>query len=389
MPVMRTRRLIAVAAACGALAAGTAAVVAASPAHADACERIDYTVVSSWNGGHQAAVALTAGSEPVSDWTIAFDLAGGATVQSAWNVGWTQSGTRFTGADVGWNATVAAGQTRELFGLVVSGAPVQPPSFSLNGVECGAVSEPTDTPSEDPTETPSEDPTTDPPGPVDCPDGAVCDDFENQTGTVPGGAWTVGASDCTGTGTAAVDKAVANSGGTSIRIEGGATYCNHVFIGRDLPADAEWFRVYMRHTTAQPQNHTTMIAMQDRNDANTDLRLGGQNGALQWNRESDDATLPAQSPAGVALSRPLPVAEWTCVEFQISGGELATWVDGDAVEGLNVDGVPTHDVDSQWLAKPNWNPDLADLRLGWESYGNDADTLWYDDVAFGPERIGC
>ncbi|GAA2156101.1 MULTISPECIES: cellulose binding domain-containing protein [Glycomyces] len=388
MRVMRTRRLLAVAAACGALAAGTVAVVAASPAHAVACERIDYTVVSSWNGGHQATVKLTAGSEPVNGWTVAFDLAGGASVQSAWNVDWEQSGTRFTGSDVGWNASVAAGQSRELFGLVVSGSAVQPPSFSLNGVECGSVSQPTGTPTSTPSETPSEDPS-DPPGPVDCPAGAVCDDFENQTGTVPSGAWTVGASDCTGTGKAAVDTTVANSGGTSIRIEGGATYCNHVFIGRALPADAEWFRVYMRHTTAQPQNHTTMIAMQDRNDAGADLRMGGQNGALQWNRESDDATLPAQSPAGVALSRPLPVSAWTCVEFQIDGGHLTTWVDGAAVPGLAVDGVPTHDVDEQWLAKSGWSPDLADLRLGWESYGNDADTLWYDDVAFGPERIGC
>jgi len=182
---------------------------------------------------------------------------------------------------------------------------------------------------------------------------------------------------------------VANGGGKSVRVNGGATYCNHVFVGRSLPADAEWFRVYMRHTTAQPPNHTTMIAMQDRNDNNADLRLGGQNSKLQWNRESDDATLPAQSPAGVALSAPFPVDTWVCMEYQISGGHLATWVDGQAVTGLTVDGTPTHDVDEQWLSKPGWNPDLADLRLGWESYGNDADTVWYDDVAFGPARIGC
>ncbi|MCC3761824.1 cellulose-binding domain-containing protein [Glycomyces sp. TRM65418] len=380
----RPRRFAAVAAACAALAAGTIGAVAASPAHADACESIDYTVVSSWNGGHQAAVSLTAGTEAVNGWTIGFDLPVGAAVQSAWNVEWGQSGQAFTGSDVGWNASVAAGQTRELFGLVVSGGAAAPAAFTLDGIGCGA-EEPTT--SEEPTETPSEDPTTGPP--ADCPTGAVCDDFEDQAGAVPGGDWTVGANDCTGTGIVAVDTAVARSGDTSIRVEGGATYCNHVFIGRDLPADAEWFRVYMRHTTPQPQNHTTMIAMEDRADAGTDLRLGGQNGALQWNRESDDATLPAQSPAGVALSEPLPVGTWTCVEFRIQGGNLATWVDGALVEGLVVDGAPTHDVDAQWLAKSGWNPDLADLRLGWESYGDDADTLWYDDVAFGPERIGC
>ncbi|HLU26958.1 MAG TPA: hypothetical protein VKZ65_00870, partial [Glycomyces sp.] len=135
--------------------------------------------------------------------------------------------------------------------------------------------------------------------------------------------------------------------------------------------------------------HTTMIAMEDAADSGSDLRLGGQNGALQWNRESDDATLPEQSPNGVSMSRPLPVDTWTCVEFQIAGGDLSTWVDGALVEGLVVDGVPTHDIDGQWLNRSGWNPSLIDLRLGWESYGSDSDTLWYDDVAFGTERIGC
>ncbi|THV23467.1 cellulose binding domain-containing protein [Glycomyces paridis] len=392
----RRRRLGAVAAAAGALIASAVAVVAASPAHAAACESIDYNIVSSWGGGHQATVSLTAGDEGVNGWTVEFDFPSGGGLQSAWNVDWSVSGQSFTGSDVGWNATVASGQTRELFGLIASGT-AEPASITVNGVACGG--EPTETTSdpgtpdtspspEDPTETPT-DPSTDPPDPTDCPAGAVCDGFEDQTGTVPGGDWTVGANDCTGTGTATVDTTVANSGSKSVRIEGGATYCNHVFIGRDLPADAEWFRVYMRHTTAQPQNHTTMIAMEDANDNNTDLRMGGQNGALQWNRESDDATLPAQSPAGVALSEPLPVAEWTCVEFQIDGSALSTWVDGDLVEGLVVDGTATQDVDAQWKSKAGWSPDLLDLRLGWESYGNDADTLWYDDVAFGTERIGC
>jgi hypothetical protein len=32
---------------------------------------------------------------------------------------------------------------------------------------------------------------------------------------------------------------------------------------------------------------------------------------------------------------------------------------------------------------------VTDLRLGWESYGADADTLWFDDVAVGATRIDC
>ncbi|WP_371688636.1 hypothetical protein [Micromonospora sp. KC207] len=45
-------------------------------------------------------------------------------------------------------------------------------------------------------------------------------------------------------------------------------------------------------------------------------------------------------------------------------------------------------MDGQWL-KRTWRPQLTDLRLGWESYGEGADTLWFDDVAVGASRIGC
>ena len=47
-----------------------------------------------------------------------------------------------------------------------------------------------------------------------------------------------------------------------------------------------------------------------------------------------------------------------------------------------------HDVDGQWLNR-TWRPRLTDLKLGWESYGEGADTIWYDDVALGSSRIGC
>ncbi len=153
-----------------------------------------------------------------------------------------------------------------------------------------------------------------------------------------------------------------------------------------------WYaRMYLRHTTALPAAHVTFVAMRDANDGNNDLRMGGQNGALQWNRQSDDATLPAQSPAGVALSVPLATTQWTCVEFMVnrSTGTMDTWVNGAQVAGLHNDGVPTQDVDAQWLSRSNWRPALSDFRIGWESYGEGADTLWFDDVALSGSRVGC
>jgi len=235
------------------------------------------------------------------------------------------------------------------------------------------------------------------PAAAGCPTTAdgFCDDFESQTGTQPSGRWTAGAPNCSGTGTASVDSSVAHSGGKSLRINGGGGYCNHVFVGTPLSgvntSSAFWARFYVRHTTPLPAAHITFAALRDAADNNKDLRMGGQNGALQWNRESDDATLPEQSPNGVSMSKPLPVNTWTCVEFRIDGpaGRLETWVDGTAVQGLAVDGTPTHDIDGQWLRKANWRPSPTDFRLGWESYGGDTDTLWFDDVAVSGSRIGC
>lgn len=228
-----------------------------------------------------------------------------------------------------------------------------------------------------------------------CSANGFCEDFESQTGTVPSGRWTTSVANCSGTGTATVDATVAHGGTKSVRVTGKAGYCNHAFAGTSLsgvPTGSELYaRFWVRHTTALPAQHVTFAALRDTNDGGKDLRMGGQNKALQWNRESDDATLPAQSPAGVALSTPLPVNTWTCLEFRLdrSAGRLDTWVNGSPVTGLVVDGTPTQDVDQQWLARGGWRPSPTDLRLGWESYGEGDDTLWYDDVAVGTSRIGC
>jgi len=226
---------------------------------------------------------------------------------------------------------------------------------------------------------------------VSCPSGAFCDGFESQTGSTPAGDWSLLFPNCSGAGTAVVDTTTAHDGTRSLRVDGRAGYCNHVFVSttRGVGGTALYARFFVRHTTALPDAHVALLAMKDSADGGKDLRMGGQNRALQWNRESDDATLPEQSPVGVSQSVPLAVGAWTCVEFGISGSELRTWVNGSEVVGLHADSTPTPDVDSQWLRRGTWRPALTDFRLGWESYGVGDDTLWFDDVALAPSRIGC
>ena len=234
---------------------------------------------------------------------------------------------------------------------------------------------------------------------------ALCDDFESAAaGAMPDATkWAVGAPSCTGAGHLAIDGSVAHTGSHSVRVDGGIGYCDHIFFGSTAIAGlgpVVYGRFFVRLASAAGSNHVTLMAMHDTNDdANgnhEDLRMGMQNpggrGVLMWNRMLDDATLPVLSPAGVSMSVALPVQQWSCVEFMVdqSAARLQTWVDGSALPGLAIDGVPTPDVDQAWLAQtPKWAPRLADFRLGWESYGNQAMTLWFDDVALSSQRIGC
>lgn len=226
-----------------------------------------------------------------------------------------------------------------------------------------------------------------------CASDAFCDSFDSGGTALDPARWGVVSPNCSGEGVAELDLSTAYTGRSSLRVRGGAGYCNHVF-ATPVPAlpnvNPLYGRMYVRFERALTGAHVTFAALRDAGEGK-DLRMGGQSEILMWNRESDDATLPELSPAGIALSVKPAVNEWLCIEFMLDREQrrLATWVDGEAVPGLQVEGEPTPDVDSQWLRKVDWTPMPADLKLGWESYGNDANTLWFDDIALGGQRFGC
>ncbi len=371
-----------------ALVVSVLAAMPASGAASDTC-RVDYTV-DAWAGGYTAQVRITNLGPAVSDWRLTWTYTGDQQVTSAWNATVTQTGASVLAVDAGWNGALATGGTAEfgLQGIWRSADPV-PDDFALNGIPCGG-----DGGTPPTTPPPTTPPPTTPPPSAECGDAVICSGFEDQAGTEPSGDWRFTAPDCQGTGSAVVDSAVAHEGGRSLRVDGRAGYCNHAFVAHtaDLSAvgPVMYVRMWVRHTTALPVSHVTFVSMPDSAQGGRALRVGGQNGALQWNRESDDATLPAQSPAGVALSRPLPTDGWQCLRFAIdtSAGHLDTWLGDEQVPGLHADGVPTQDVDQQWLARGT-APRPTALRLGWESYASGDDTVWFDDVAVGSAPIGC
>jgi len=225
-----------------------------------------------------------------------------------------------------------------------------------------------------------------------CP-GTLCESFESMSGPMLDATWELSTSNCTGTGMVSVDSTQAHSGMRSIRVQGAGGYCNHVFFRPKAPQLATgqplFARFFMRLEKPLTQSHVTFLALRDEHEMK-DLRMGGQSEILMWNRESDDATLPELSPTGIGMSVKPEVAKWLCVELSVDPkGSLQTWLDGNPVVGLTVEGDATPDVDAQWKRKADWAPNLRDIRFGWESYGNDANTLWFDDVALGTTRLGC
>ena len=212
--------------------------------------------------------------------------------------------------------------------------------------------------------------------------------------------WSVGGPNCfDASGKATIDSAVSHGGKQSVRIDPGSSYCGHAFIINSKVATmgpVVYGRFYIRLATALGDPHVTFMSMHDAiesvDGSMQDLRMGGQSGILMWNRSKDDATLPSLSPTGISLSAKMPAATWTCIEFGLNSamGTMQTWVNGTAVAALQLDSTQTADVDQAWLAsRPSWKPQVTDLKLGWEAYGGNGNTVWLDDVALHTSRIGC
>jgi endoglucanase len=156
--------LVAGAAAVSLTAAGLATAVLPQASAAAAGCRVDYSIVSQWQGGFQGDVKITNLGDPVTGWSLGFDFANaGQRVTQGWNATWSQSGTRVTAASYGWNGSLATnGSTGIGFTGSWSGANPIPASFTLNGTTCTGTVGPTTGPptSAPPTSAP---PTTPPP----------------------------------------------------------------------------------------------------------------------------------------------------------------------------------------------------------------------------------
>jgi cellulase/cellobiase CelA1 len=86
-------------------------------------------VVADWGTGWLGEVTIDAGDEPVDGWDLTWTWPGSQRIRHLWNAEWTQTDATVTAADVGWNARIAAKESRDVFGFTATG-PAVPLDFS-------------------------------------------------------------------------------------------------------------------------------------------------------------------------------------------------------------------------------------------------------------------
>ncbi|KAI1416317.1 hypothetical protein F5Y13DRAFT_206354 [Hypoxylon sp. FL1857] len=216
----------------------------------------------------------------------------------------------------------------------------------------------------------------------------VSDDFESGLDAT---TWPTYAQDCSQGGKVTLDSSTAHSGKNSVRVDGAGGYCGHIFFGTTkVPAGDVYVRVWLKASKALTDSHVSFITMPDSaQGSNKHLRIGGQSKILMYNRESDDATLPDLSPQGIAASTALPTGAWQCFEYHLgTDGTIETWLNEKAIDGLTAKAGVANSNAAQWQ-RSSVKPKITGVYFGWESYGGDVNTFWYDDVAVASTRVGC
>ncbi|KAF2641868.1 hypothetical protein P280DRAFT_541321 [Massarina eburnea CBS 473.64] len=216
----------------------------------------------------------------------------------------------------------------------------------------------------------------------------VSEGFENGWDST---AWPTYAPDCNQGGKVTLDSSQAHSGKNSIRVDGAGGFCGHIFVGTSkIPSGDVYVRTWVKASKALTDSHVSFITMPDTaQGTKKHLRIGGQSKILMYNRESDDATLPDLSPNGIAASKALSSGTWQCFEYHLgTDGSIETWLDGTAVDALTVKTGTTNPNAAQWQ-RSSYKPKITSINFGWESYGGDTNTFWYDDISINSTRVGC
>jgi len=99
-----------------------------NPPATGACSA-SYSVTSSWSGGFQAGVSVTAGAAAIKGWTVTLAYPSAQGIQQAWNATVTASGSSVTARNVAYNGALNAGANAS-FGFIGTGTGTGTPTVT-------------------------------------------------------------------------------------------------------------------------------------------------------------------------------------------------------------------------------------------------------------------
>lgn len=221
---------------------------------------------------------------------------------------------------------------------------------------------------------------------VDCSNLPLCTDFEGDAvGAVPAG-FTANLNYNSGTnpGNVAVTSEAAHSGSQSVKVIGteglyGIEYA--------APGDSFYLRTWLK-VDGLTNGNPAIVGVGQGNNDEMRMRLvkKGVNDfhAVAANAAAGDGLSPPNSSGGLACDDCVPMpADWFCLEMHVdrAAQTLQMWVDGEqAVNIVN---------NEPWSGGANWPASMDVLRIGSMALEGGGATVYIDDVALGPSRIGC
>jgi endoglucanase len=91
-----------------------------------------YQVTSTWQGGFQGSVTVTAGNAAISSWAVTWTLPSGQSITQAWNGTLTTAGSTATVRNASYNGALAAHASTQ-FGFIATGNSAAVPTLTCGG----------------------------------------------------------------------------------------------------------------------------------------------------------------------------------------------------------------------------------------------------------------
>lgn len=177
----------------------------------------------------------------------------------------------------------------------------------------------------------------------------------------------------------AFDGAVTHAGTHALKVKPGAGGYDWRMLGVPAPGPTFWVRLYMRSDVdiGQAEHNAYFQAMTGDGEPNTgdNVEVAEQYCQVVLNLHDDVVLSKGGSTACGSGGVLLPKNTWHCMEAYFDGtkGVVQVYANGNTI-----------------IDKAGWTKlTYKTFSFGFLSFHGPARTMWYDDVAVAPERIGC